>query len=86
MAEPSKDERSVVMTPERAQIIADLFQVAHPGAAAEIGDHVDSVIHGAGDDVPDLGHGTGLSGASVSLQAAQAAAEYIMAAMLMASR
>lgn len=33
MAEPSKDERSGVMTPERAQIIADLFQAAHPRAA-----------------------------------------------------
>lgn len=86
MAERSLDKQSGGMTPERAEVIADLFQAAHPSAAAEIGHHVDSIIHGPGDDVPDLGQVTGHSGASLSLQAAQAAAEFVMAAMLMASR
>lgn len=86
MVEPRNDEQPGGMTPERAQVITDLFQAAHPEAAAEIGRHVDSIIHGPGDDVPDLDRADERSGASVSLQAAQAAAEFVMAAMLMASR
>jgi hypothetical protein len=84
MVEPRADEQPTTMTPERAKVIIDLFRAAHPSAAAEIGHLVDSVIHGPGDDVPDrvAEH----SGASVSRQAAQAAVEFVMAAMLMASR
>jgi hypothetical protein len=86
MAEMSKDEQSATMTPQRAQVIIDLFRAGHPGAAAEIGHFVDSIIHGPGDDVPDLDRVAEHSGASVSAQAAQAAVEFVMAAMLMASR
>ena len=85
MVEPRKDEQPTTMTPERAKVIIDLFQAAHPSAAAEIGHLVDSVIHGLGDDVPDPDRVAEHSGASVSPQAAQAAVEFVMAAMLMAS-
>ena len=74
------------MTPEAAQIIIDLFRHSHPSAAAEIGRMVDSVIHGTGDDVPQLDRAAVHSGASVSPQGAQAAVEFVMAAMLSASR
>jgi hypothetical protein len=86
MVEPWKGDQPGTMTPERAQVIIDLFRAAHPIAAAEIGHFVDSVIHGPGDDVPDLDRVGEHSGASVSPQAAQAAVEFVMAAMLMASR
>ena len=86
MAEPGKDEQPATMTPERAQVIIDLFRAAHPSAAVEIGHFVDSIIDGPGDDVFDLDRVAERSGASVSPQAAQAAVEFMMAAMLMASR
>ncbi len=86
VAEPTKDEQPATMTPERAQVIIDLFRAAHPSAAVEIGHFVDGIIHGPGDDVPDLDRVAERSGASVSPQAAQAAVEFMMAAMLMASR
>ena len=86
MAEPKTDEQPMAMTPERAQVIIDLFRAAHPGAAAEIGHFVDSVIHRLGDDVTEPDGPAQHSGASVSPQAAQAAAEFVMAAMLQASR
>jgi hypothetical protein len=86
VAEPTKDEQPATMTPERAQVIIDLFRAAHPSAAVEIGHFVDRIIHGPGDDVPDLDRVAERSGASVSPQAAQAAVEFMMAAMLMASR
>ena len=86
MVEPKEDEQSGTMTPETAQVIIDLFRTSHPDAAAEIGQFVDRIIHGFGDDVPDPGRVAGHSGASVSPRASQAAAEFVMAAMLMASR
>lgn len=86
MAESIEGDQSGTMTRETAQVIIGLFRAAHPGAAAEIGHFVDSIIHGPGDDVPDLDRVARHSGASVSAQAAQAAAEFVMAAMLMASR
>ena len=86
MVETSKDEQPAAMTPERARVIMDLFRASHPSAAVEIGHFVDSIIHGPGDDVPDLDRVAEHSGASVSPQAAQAAVEFVMAAMLMASR
>jgi len=86
MAEPRKGDQPGTMTSENAQVIIDLFRATHPSAAAEIGHFVDSVIHGPGDDLPDLGLVAEHSGASVSPQAAQAAVEFVMAAMLMASR
>lgn len=86
MVETSEQERTIHMTPERAQVIVSLFQAAHPSAAAEISHFVDSIIHSAGDDVPDLDQQvTEHSGASVSLQSARAATEFVMAAMLIAS-
>ena len=66
MAETSKDEQPAAMTPERAQVIVDLFRAAHLSAAAEIGQFVDSIIHGPGDGVPDLDRVAEHSGASVS--------------------
>jgi hypothetical protein len=54
MAEIRNDEQPATMIPERARVIIDLFRAAHPSAAAEIGHFVDSIIHGSGDDVPDL--------------------------------
>ena len=86
MVEPGKGEQPGTMTREIAQVIIDLFRATHPGAAAEIGHFVDSIIHGLGDDVPDLDRVADRSGASVSPQAAQAAVEFVMAAMLAASR
>jgi hypothetical protein len=86
MVQPGKDEQAPAMTPERAQVIVDLFRFTHPSAAAEIGQLVDAVIHGPGDDVPDFDRAAVHSGASVSPQTAQAAVEFVMAAMLMASR
>lgn len=74
------------MNPESAQIIVDLFRSAHPRAAADIGQLVDAVIHGPGDDVPAPDQAAGHAGVSASPQAAQAAVEFVMAAMLMASR
>jgi hypothetical protein len=86
MVERRKDEQPGTMTPERAQVIMDLFQTLHPSAAVEIGNVVDSIIRGLGDDVTDLDGLVREAGAPVSLQAAQAAVEFIMAAMLAASR
>jgi hypothetical protein len=86
MVQYGQDERTATMTPESAQVIIDLFRSTHPRAAAEIGQLVDAVIHGPGDDVPDPDEAAGHSGASASPQAAQAAVEFVMAAMLMASR
>jgi hypothetical protein len=86
MEQRGKDEQPSAMTPETAQVIVDLFRYSHPSAAAEIGQLVDAVIHGLGDDVPDLDRAAVHSGASVSPQTAQAAVAFVMAAMLMASR
>jgi hypothetical protein len=86
MAQSGNDHRASAMTPGGAQVIVDLFRQSHPSAAAEIGQLVDSVIHGPGDDEPDVERAAGHSGASVSPQGAQAAVEFVMAAMLMASR
>jgi hypothetical protein len=86
MAEPTEGGQPGIMTRERAQVIVDLFRATHPSASAEIGHFVDSIIHRLGDDVPDLDRVAEHSGASVSSQAAQAAVEFVMAAMLMASR
>lgn len=86
MAEPTQSEQPGIMTRETAQVIIDLFQATHPAAASEIGRFIDSIIHGLGDDVPRLDRVAEHSGASVSPQAAQAAVEFVMAAMLMASR
>jgi hypothetical protein len=86
MAEPTRHEQPATMNPERAQVIIGLFRAAHPDAAAEIGHLVDTVIHGLGDDIPDVGKPAQGSGASVSPQAARAAVEFVMAAMLAASR
>jgi hypothetical protein len=86
MVEPTKGEQPGAMTPAHAQAIIGLFRAAYPAAAAEIGHFVDGIIHGLGDDVPDLDRVAGRSGAAVSPQAAQAAVEFVMAAMLMTSR
>jgi len=86
MVQNAKDGQISVMTPDSAQVIIDLFRHAHPGAAAEIGRLVDSVIHGLGDDAPEPERRAGHSGTSASPQAAQAAVEFVMSAMLMASR
>lgn len=86
MTESAEGGQRSTMTGETAQVIMDLFRATHPGAAAEIGHFVDGIIHGLGDDVPDSGRVAEHSGASVSPQAAQAAVEFVMAAMLMASR
>jgi hypothetical protein len=86
MGEPGEGEQPGTMTREVAQVIIDLFRATHPSAAAEIGHFVDSIIHGLGDDVPDLDRVAERSGASVSPRAAQAAVEFVMAAMLVASR
>jgi len=86
VVEPTEGEQPGTMTRETAQLIIDLFRATHPSAAGEIGHFVDSIIHGLGDDVPDLDRVAERSGASVSPQAAQAAVEFVMAAMLMASR
>ncbi|MGE5286238.1 MAG: hypothetical protein ACM3ML_03345 [Micromonosporaceae bacterium] len=74
------------MTVERAQVITDLFQAMHPSAAAEIGKFVDGIIHALGDDVIGLDRPARDAGGPVSMQAAQAAVEFVMAAMLTASR
>jgi hypothetical protein len=86
MVEPTEGEQPGKMTREKAQVIIDLFRASHPSAAAEIGYFVDSIIHGLGDDIPELDQVAEHSGASVSPQASQAAVEFVMAAMLMASR
>jgi hypothetical protein len=86
MVEPTEGEQPGNMTREKAQVIVDLFRASHPSAAAEIGHFVDSIIHGLGDDIPELGQVAEHSGASVSPQASQAAVEFVMAAMLVASR
>lgn len=86
MTQSAGGEQPRAMTRETAQVIIDLFQATHPGAATEIGQFVDSIIHGLGDDVPRIDGVAEHSGASVSPQAAQAAVEFVMAAMLMASR
>ncbi len=80
------DEQISAMTPASAQVIIDLFRSIHPSAAAEIGQLVDAVIHGPGDDDPEPDQAAGHSGASASPEAAQAAVELVMAAMLIASR
>ncbi len=74
------------MTAERAQLITDLFRAIHPSAAAEIGNFVDGIVHALGDDVTDLDSHVRDAGGPVSMQAAQAAVEFVMAAMLTASR
>jgi hypothetical protein len=86
MAEPIEGEQPGAMTPGSAQEIIGLFRAAYPDAAAEIGHFVDGIIHGLGDDIPDPDRAAGRSGAAVSPPAAQAAVEFVMAAMLMASR
>jgi hypothetical protein len=86
MVEPRVEQQPAGMTPERAQVIVGLFRAAHPSAAAEIGHFVDTIIHRLADDVTDLEASAQNSGEAVSPQAAQAAAEFVMAAMLMASR
>ncbi len=80
--EPEQGGQPGTMTRETAQAIIELFRAAHPGAAAEIGHFVDSIIHGLGDDVPDPGQVAEHSGGSVSPQTSQAAVEFVMAAML----
>ncbi len=82
----SSSEQSDAMTRATAQLIIKEFRAAHPQAASEVGRFVDSIIHGGGDDLPDAGQVAGRSGASVSLETAQAAVEFVMAAMLLASR
>jgi hypothetical protein len=86
MVPNGKYDQASSMTPETAQVVIELFRSTHPSAAAEIGQLVDDVIHGPGDDVPESERAAAHSGASVSPQAAQAAVEFVMAAMLMASR
>lgn len=86
MPQHKVDKPMSTMTPENAQVIIDVFRSAHPAAAAEIGRLVDAVIHGLGDDLPESGQASGHSGASASPQAAQAAVEFVMAAMLVVSR
>jgi hypothetical protein len=86
MVQHGKDDQASTMTPETAQVIIELFRSTHPTAADEIGQLVDDVIHGPGDDVPEPDRAAEHPGASVSPQAAQAAVEFVMAAMLMASR
>ena len=86
MAETKRAEQPGAMTPERAQVIIELFRAIHPSAADEIGHFVDGIVHGLGDDVADPGGLARDAGAPVSMQAAQAAVEFVMAAMLTASR
>ncbi len=86
MADTRRAERPGAMTPERAQFIIELFRAIHPSAADEIGHFVDGIVHGLGDDVADPGGLARDAGAPVSMQAAQAAVEFVMAAMLTASR
>ena len=86
MIEPTEGEQPGTMTPAHAQVITGLFQASHPSAAAEIGHFVHGIIHGLGDDVPDPDRVAERSGAAVSPPAAQAAVEFVMTAMLMASR
>jgi hypothetical protein len=86
MAETRKDVPPGTMTPDRAQVIVDLFRAIHPSAADEIGHFVDGIVHGFGDDVTDPGGLAQDAGAPVSIRAAQAAVEFVMAAMLTASR
>ena len=86
MIETKSDEETGHITAERARLITDLFRATHPSAAAEIGNFVDGIIHGLGDDVTDLDEPVRDAGGPVSMQAAQAAVEFVMAAMLTASR
>ena len=86
MAEHTEGEQPGTMTPAHAQVILGLFRASHPSAGAEIGHFVNGITHGLGDDVPSLDRVAGRSGGAVSPQAAQAAVEFVMAAMLMASR
>jgi hypothetical protein len=74
------------MTPERAQVIIGLFRALHPDAADEIGHYVDRIVHGLGDDVTDSDAVVRDAGGPVSMHAARAAVEFVMAAMLTASR
>ncbi|HUK72361.1 MAG TPA: hypothetical protein VLW50_26930 [Streptosporangiaceae bacterium] len=84
MVETKPNEQPSRMTAEMAQVITDLFRAKHPSAAAEIGNLVDNIVHAL--DVTDLdGHIRDARG-PVSMQAAQAAVEFVMAAMLTASR
>jgi hypothetical protein len=85
MLQTTTDDRPA-MTAERAQVITDLFRAAHPGAAAEIGNFVDGIVHAPGDDVTGPGGRIHDAGGPVSMRAAQAAVEFVMAAMLTASR
>jgi hypothetical protein len=64
MVQRGKDDRASAMTPESAQVIVDLFRFTYPSATAEIGQLGDAVIHGPGDDVPDLDRAAEHSGVS----------------------
>ncbi len=86
MVEPTEGEQPGAMTPAHAQAIIGLFRASHPSAAPEFSHFVNGIIRRLGDDVPDLDQAAGRSGAAVSPQAARAAVEFVMAAMLMASR
>jgi hypothetical protein len=86
MLETRAGELHGSMTAERAQVITGLFRAIHPSAAAEIGNFVDGIVHALGDDVADLEGRVRDAGGPVSMQAAQAAVEFVMAAMLAASR
>ena len=86
MLETKAGELHGSMTAERAQVITDLFRALHPSAAAEIGSFVDGIVHALGDDVTDLDRHARDAGGPVSMRAAQAAVEFVMAAMLTASR
>jgi hypothetical protein len=86
MLETKTGEQPGSMTAETAQIITDLFRAIHPSAAAEIGNFVDGIVHALGDDVTDLDGHVRDAGGPVSMRAAQAAVEFVMAAMLTASR
>jgi hypothetical protein len=86
MTEIKADEGVGRMTAERARVITDLFRATHPSAAAEIGNFVDGIIHALGDDVTDPDEPVRDAGGPVSIRSANAAVEFVMAAMLRASR
>ena len=48
MAETSGAGQPGAMTPERAQVIIELFRAIHPSAADEIGHFVDGIVYGLG--------------------------------------
>jgi hypothetical protein len=86
MSQTKTYEQPGRMTAERARLITGLFRAIHPSAATEIGNFVDGIIHALGDDVTDLDGPVRDARGPVSMQAAQAAVEFVMAAMLRASR